>query len=155
VAILVVLARQSWQSGSPSGEPPGAPASDQDAGWRAVPTALWGLAGTLVFGVVTNELHRSVVQLALGADTTRLASGLAISAWWALFAGGLVLFGFRRSLQPVRVAGLLVAGLAVTKVVLFDLSRLDALFRVGSVLTLGVVSLLVAYLYYQRAARNV
>jgi uncharacterized membrane protein len=77
-----------------------------------------------------------------------------VSAWWALFAGALFVVGFRRALKPVRVAGLVVAGLAVLKVLLFDLSRLDALFRIGSVLILGVVSLLVAYNYYRRAARG-
>ena len=148
VAVLVVLARQSW-----TGEQGDAQGSETESVWRAIPGTLWAAAGVLVFGVVTNELHRTITQLALDADTKRLASELAISTWWALFAGGLVLMGFRRALKPVRIAGLLVAGLAVAKVVFFDLARLDALFRVGSVLTLGVVSLAVAYLYSKRAAR--
>ena len=45
------------------------------------------------------------------------------------------------------MAGLVVAGLAVGKVILFDLSSLDALYRVASVAGLGVVLLGVAYLY--------
>jgi uncharacterized membrane protein len=40
---------------------------------------------------------------------------------------------------------------AVLKVVLFDLSGLDALYRVGSVLILGLVSLGLAYIYNRRA----
>jgi uncharacterized membrane protein len=42
-----------------------------------------------------------------------------------------------------------VAGLAVLKVVLFDLSSLDALYRVGSVFLLALVALSLAYLYYR------
>ena len=68
-----------------------------------------------------------------------------------MFAAGLVILGFRRGIKPVRVAGLLVSGMAVLKVVLFDLSTLDALYRVGSVLCLGVVSLGLAYIYNRRA----
>ena len=80
-----------------------------------------------------------------------------MSAWWLLFAAALVILGFRLSLQPARVAGLCVAGLAVAKVVLFDLSSLDALYRVGSVFLLALVALSLAYLYYRhdRSERRV
>jgi uncharacterized membrane protein len=43
-----------------------------------------------------------------------------------------------------------VAGLAVIKVLVSDLSSLDALYRVGSVLLLGLVFLLLAYLYHRQ-----
>ena len=42
------------------------------------------------------------------------------------------------------------AGLAVVKVLLFDLASLDALYRVGSVFILGLVFLLLAYLYHRQ-----
>jgi uncharacterized membrane protein len=44
--------------------------------------------------------------------------------------------------------------MAVLKVVLFDLSGLDALYRVGSVLILGVVSLGLAYIYHRRGRQE-
>ena len=78
-----------------------------------------------------------------------LAAGLAVSAWWMVFAAALVLVGFRRSLKQLRLAGLAVAGLAVAKVVIHDLSSLDALYRVGSVFLLGLVMLSLAYVYYR------
>jgi uncharacterized membrane protein len=62
----------------------------------------------------------------------------------------LVGVGFRRALKPARIAGLGVAGLAVVKVLVFDLSSLDALYRVGSVFTLALVFLLLAYLYHRQ-----
>ena len=55
----------------------------------------------------------------------------------------------QRGGQPVRLAGLAVAGLAVIKVIAFDLASLDALYRVGSVFLLGLVTLSLAYLYYR------
>lgn len=116
---------------------------------RLVRAGLWIVAGTMALFGVTGELRRYFELRSLDAQTAGLASGLAVSAWWLLFSAGLVTLGFARSLQQARVAGLAVAGLAVVKVVLFDLSSLDALYRVGSVFLLALVALSLAYLYYR------
>jgi uncharacterized membrane protein len=117
----------------------------------SVPAFCWTAAGLLLLLGVTAELKRYFAQSGMPDESAALAGGLAVSAWWVVFAAGLVLLGFRRGVKPVRVAGLLVSGMAVLKVVLYDLSGLDALYRVGSVLILGVVSLGLAYLYHRRA----
>lgn len=119
---------------------------------RLIPAILWVVSGSLLFFGASNELTRFFHQTALTPATAQLAGGLAVSAWWALFAGGLVILGFQRKLKPVRVAGLIVSGLAAAKVLLFDLAELDALYRIGSVFILGLVSLGVAYLYHRQAA---
>ena len=116
---------------------------------RLIRAGLWIVAGGMALFGVTGELRRYFELRSLDAQTANLASGLAVSAWWLLFAAGLVTLGFRLSLQPARVAGLAVAGLAVAKVVFFDLSSLDALYRVGSVFLLALVALSLAYLYYR------
>ena len=118
---------------------------------EALRAGLWIVAGGLLLFGVTGELGRLVAQAIDRESTARLAGGLAISAWWLLFAGALVALGFSRGLAPVRQAGLAVAALALLKVVLADLAALDALYRVGSVLILGCVSLGIAYLYHRRA----
>jgi uncharacterized membrane protein len=111
---------------------------------------LWALGGALILFGVTAEIQRYFELKTWSAYTASLASSLAVSAWWLVFAATLVGLGFRRGLQPARVAGLGVAGLAVIKVLVFDLSSLDALYRVGSVLILGLVFLLLAYLYHRQ-----
>ncbi|HEX3276198.1 MAG TPA: DUF2339 domain-containing protein, partial [Gemmatimonadales bacterium] len=116
---------------------------------RLVRAGLWMAAGAMALFGVTGELRRYFELQTLSPETATLASGLAVSAWWLLFAAALVAAGFRLALQPARVAGLVVAGLAVLKVVLFDLSSLDALYRVGSVFLLALVALSLAYLYYR------
>lgn len=116
---------------------------------RLARTGLWLAAGLLLLFGVTGELRRHFVLASSSAETAGLAGGLAVSAWWLVFAAALVLLGFRRSLKPVRLAGLAVAGLAVVKVIVFDLAALDALYRVGSVFLLGLVTLSLAYLYYR------
>ena len=68
-------------------------------------------------------------------------------------AAGLLFLGFRQDIKNVRIGGFVVIGLAVMKVFLRDLQSLDALYRVGSVFILGLVFLLLAYLYH-RQGRN-
>ncbi|HKU61731.1 MAG TPA: DUF2339 domain-containing protein [Gemmatimonadales bacterium] len=116
---------------------------------RLARAGLWLAAGLLLLFGVTGELRRHFVLASSSAETAGLAGGLAVSAWWLVFAAALVLLGFRRSLKAARLAGLAVAGLAVVKVIVFDLAALDALYRVGSVFLLGLVTLSLAYLYYR------
>ena len=104
----------------------------------------------MLFGV-TGEIRRFFSLRETSVEAAQLAGGLAVSAWWLVFAAALVAVGFGRSLKEVRLAGLAVAGLAVVKVLVYDLSSLDALYRVGSVFILGLVFLLLAYLYHRQA----
>jgi uncharacterized membrane protein len=115
---------------------------------------LWVTSGVVLLFGVTAELVRGFAHSDLAAATARLAGGLAVSAWWILFAAGCFVLGFRRSVKPLRLAGFLVAALALGKVLLIDLSTLDAFYRIGSVLILGTVSLAVAYTYHRRAGRT-
>jgi len=118
---------------------------------RLARPALWVVAGLLALFGVTGEIRRFFTLRETSAETAQLAGGLAVSAWWLVFAAVLVTLGLRRRLRPVRLGGLAVAGLAVLKVMVFDLASLDALYRVGSVFILGLVSLLLAYLYHRQA----
>ncbi|HET8649818.1 MAG TPA: DUF2339 domain-containing protein, partial [Gemmatimonadales bacterium] len=115
---------------------------------------LWAATGLTLFLGVTGELGRFFRLHGAAGDSRALAGSLAISAWWLLFAAGLVILGFRRGRKQIRIAGLAVAGLALTKVIVSDLSSLDALYRVASVLILGLVSLSLAYLYHRQDRRR-
>ncbi|HEU5171043.1 MAG TPA: DUF2339 domain-containing protein [Gemmatimonadales bacterium] len=140
--VTLALAAWLWKR-----EPPG-------EGVRLTHAGLWAVAGALVLVGVTGEIQRFFRLRAATAVTAGLASGLTVSAWWLVFAAALVVAGLRRDIRPARLAGLGVAGLAVLKVLVFDLSSLDALYRVGSVFILGLVSLLLAYLYHREARRS-
>ncbi|MBA3893766.1 MAG: DUF2339 domain-containing protein [Gemmatimonadales bacterium] len=116
---------------------------------RLVRSGLWAFSGLLTLFGVTGEIRRYFELESPSRATADLAAGLAVSAWWLIFAAALVFVGFGRSIKPLRMSGLAVAGLAVIKVTFFDLSSLDALYRVGSVFLLGLVMLSLAYLYYR------
>jgi hypothetical protein len=138
-AVTVALAAGLWRTTS---DPAPAP---------LIRGGLWVVGGALVLFGVTGEIDRYFELKTVSTQQATLASGLAVSAWWLVFAAALVTVGFRRSVKEVRVAGLAVAGLAVIKVLFHDLSSLDALYRVGSVFILGLVFLLLAYLYHRQA----
>jgi hypothetical protein len=138
-AVSLALAAGLWRSVARSGVAP------------LVHGVLWTLAGALVLFGATGEIRRYFELKASSSETASLAAGLAVSAWWLIFAAVLISVGFRRNYKQARIAGLGVAGLAVIKVLVFDLSSLDALYRVGSVFILGLVFLLLAYLYHRQA----
>ncbi len=118
-------------------------AADQRVGGAAI---CWTLAGLAFLAGGSVELHRFFA--------VKLAANLAISTFWLVCAGGLVRLGFWLDQKAVRSAGLAVAGLAALKVVLYDLSELEALYRVASFLALALLTLGVAYVYNKKASRN-
>ncbi len=142
VAVSVILAAGLWRSVARSTVAP------------LVRGALWVLAGAMLLFGATGEIRRYYGLKAATPDAASLAAELAVSAWWLVFAAALVGVGFRRNQKQARIAGLAVAGLAVVKVLVFDLSSLDALYRVGSVFILGLVLLLLAYLYHRQGGRE-
>lgn len=120
----------------------------------ATGTALWVTSLLLLLGGVTSEIDRAWSHAPVDLASARLASGLSVSAWWLAVAATLVVLGFRRDWKPVRLGGLLVAAVAIGKVLLVDLSELDALYRVASVAILAVVSLSLAWLYRKAPGRE-
>jgi hypothetical protein len=109
---------------------------------------LWILIGAAVFAGGSIEFRRFFGQ------SSRLAGDLALSIWWLVYAGALVSLGFRLDRKQVRSAGLAVAAGAGLKIVLYDLSNLEALYRVASFFALALIALAVAYAYNRRAARE-
>lgn len=110
-----------------------------DAEW------MWMLCGATGFLGGSIEFSRHFGAIA------PLAGNLALSVWWLLYAGALVLIGFEIDRKQVRSAGLTVAALAGLKIVFYDLSTLNALYRVGSFFALAIIALAVAYAYNRKA----
>jgi hypothetical protein len=94
---------------------------------------------------------------ATGYDTAglldeRQQGQLLLSAFWAVTGVGALLAGLRRHSRAVRIGGFVLLGIATTKVFLFDLSALEAMYRVGSFVALGLL-LLGAAFAWQRAVQ--
>jgi uncharacterized membrane protein len=106
---------------------------------------LWVLCGAAVFAGGSVELPRYFGRRA------PLAGDLALSVFWLVYAAALVRIGFQRDRKDVRSTGLAVAAGAGLKIVLYDLSNLEALYRIASFFALALIALAVAYAYNKRA----
>jgi uncharacterized membrane protein len=93
-------------------------------------------------------------QAAANAWEAELAQQLGLSLLWVLYATALTVTGFRTGQAGLRWQGLLLFGLVVGKVFLYDLSFLERFYRIVSFVVLGVVLLVVSFLYQRRLAER-
>ena len=83
-----------------------------------------------------------------------LAQHLALSLLWTAYATILILIGVKRATALLRWQALALFGLVVMKVFLYDSSYLERFYRILSFFILGVVLLVVSFLYQRKVARE-
>ncbi len=89
----------------------------------------------------------------LGIDSG-LAQHLALSLLWTAYASGLIALGVRRESALLRWQALVLFGLVVVKVFVYDSSYLERFYRIVSFFILGLVLLVVSFLYQRKVARE-
>lgn len=107
--------------------------------------ALWALSWEFwdLFG------RMATLQLDRG-----LAQHLALSLLWTAYATALILLGVVRKSAFLRWQALVLYGLVVAKVFLYDTSFLERFYRILSFLILGLVLLVVSFLYQRKISRE-
>lgn len=86
------------------------------------------------------------VNTVLGHFVRGLRPG-GVSILWSLFALGLLLFGIWRDTSALRYTALGLFTVVGIKVFFSDLEALDALFRIGAFMILGILVLLASFIY--------
>jgi uncharacterized membrane protein len=89
----------------------------------------------------------------VGIDTG-WAQHLALSLLWTLYASALIAVGIQRRVPLLRWQALVLFGLVVAKVFFYDSSYLERLYRIISFLILGLVLLVVSFLYQSKISRE-
>src|SRR5437879_3455775 len=89
----------------------------------------------------------------LGIDSG-LAQHLALSPLWTAYASGLIALGVKRESALLRWPALVLFGLVVGKVFIYDSSFLERFYRIVSFFILGLVLLTVSFLYQRKVARE-
>jgi uncharacterized membrane protein len=112
----------------------------------------------VVTAIVANILALAALSLevwdvfgrmpSLGIDRGH-AQELALSMLWLVWALGLLGAGFWKKSQAIRWQALVLLGVVIVKVFLFDLSFLEKFYRIVSFLLLGLALMLISF-YYQR-----
>lgn len=72
---------------------------------------------------------------------------LSLSGIWLLYSAVLMVIGFWRSHRGTRIVAMVLFGLSIAKIFLYDLSFLETLYRIFSFIGLGVILLTVSYGY--------
>ena len=73
---------------------------------------------------------------------------------WALFALGLLVVGIRWRARAARHAGLGLLAVALLKLFLHDLSRLNQLYRIGALAAVAVIAIFASFLYQKFLATD-
>lgn len=94
----------------------------------------------------------------IGADLLdldrRQQGQLVLSAFWAVAGLGGLIAGLVRDSRALRLGGLALLGLALAKVVAYDLSTLDSIYRVLSLVGVGLLLLVGAFVYQRMRPRS-
>jgi uncharacterized membrane protein len=114
-----------------------------------LPGLLRIFAGILVFVLLNVEIadfYSTGPTLDFRLSGGGLAQDMTYSLAWGLFALVVLLLGITRQSKATRAAALVVLLLTIGKVFLHDLWDLGSLYRVGSIVGLGVALLAVSFL---------
>ncbi len=158
----------------------GARVVDHPLFWSGATAALGSIVLVLILGALVYRSRGSVIAIWLLAavgfvylisvgvvdDFQRQVGGgtaleelqkqaqVALSILWAVLGGTAVVAGLWRDAIALRGAGLALLGIVTVKVFLYDLSSLDAAYRVLSFIGLGALLLISAYLYQHIGPRG-
>jgi uncharacterized membrane protein len=83
-----------------------------------------------------------------------LAQHLSLSILWTTYASGLLVWGLQSKSGSLRWQSLVLFGLVVGKVFLYDLSFLERAYRILSFFVLGAVLMAVSFVYSRKLARQ-
>ena len=140
LVVLAYLSARGWRRDGPQELPEGAVPVALEIGASAF-TMMWISAEIAAYW----DARPQTMQAAL---TEELMRSLA----WGLYGAALIVIGMWRSLPSIRWIGIAVIGVTVLKVFFVDLSTLGGIYRVIGFLVLGVLLVMVSYLYQRTRA---
>lgn len=115
-----------------------------------VPPWLQAFAGILLFLLLNIEIadYFSSEQSRLRFDFSgNFARDMSYTIGWALYAFGLLVVGIWKRTRGARYAATGLLGLALLKLFVHDLARLDQLYRIGALVGVAIIAILVSFMY--------
>ncbi len=143
-ALLALAVLALWRRTVGAAAPPPPAARDL----CGVPGLVAG--GVLAFAIVNAAWLRTAHHaLGVGWSAAALAGSQAVqsglSLLWTLLAMGLMLFAHRRAQRRAWLAGAVLLGVVVAKLVLVDMSGVEGIARIVAFIGVGVLMLLIGY----------
>ncbi len=101
----------------------------------------------------TRDIFQKAIYNGVG-NVSRLQDWqqLALSGVWLLYSALLMVAGIGRRVPGLRIMAIVLFGISILKIFVYDLSFLEGLSRIFSFIGLGVILLLVSYLYQRYKA---
>ena len=101
----------------------------------------------LIFDLITFEIWdffgKAMLESARGSLLFARLSNLkhlSLSGAWLYFSIALLILGFWRRIQRLRIAAIILSGVTILKIFIYDLSFLESLYRIFSFIGLGFIS---------------
>jgi uncharacterized membrane protein len=101
-------------------------------------------------GKAFQELCVAIVVIVTGLALfalDKLVSGALLTFGWALLGFVLLAIGFAVKHRPWRMAGLVALAFSLARAVFHDMARVETIYRILSFIGLGVILLVLGYLY--------
>ncbi|HEU4388841.1 MAG TPA: DUF2339 domain-containing protein, partial [Blastocatellia bacterium] len=97
----------------------------------------------------TASLSATSAAGAIGAEITRLSNlkQMWISLVWLIYSILLMVYGILRKAPALRIVAIILFGISILKIFIYDLSFLETLYRIFSFMVLGLILFAVSYLY--------
>ena len=111
------------------------------------------IASVLTLGWLTAEI-RSFWALRFDSPQAHLYEQMLLSLVWGLYGAALIVTGMLRRYAPLRYIGITVICVTSLKVFFYDLWELGGIYRVIGFIGLGVLLVLVSYLYQKGRPRR-
>lgn len=102
------------------------------------------LAILLGFVLMHTEIKDSIDRFNL------LDAEYLLSVGWILYAGVVTALGIFRDKPYQKLAGIILCGLAIIRIFVFDLAHVDIIYKFIAFLTLGVILLVLSYFYNKK-----
>jgi uncharacterized membrane protein len=83
------------------------------------------------------------------------AREMTLSLTWAVYATILAIVGLIRKYAPIRYFAMTVFAITIVKVFAIDLAELDRIYRVLSIIGLGVTLLVTSFLYQRLSVASI
>ena len=109
------------------------------------------IAASAVTVIVMSTEIVSFWQLRGAAPDAYVAREMMLSASWVVYAAVLVVLGMRTRYAPIRYFAIVLFGIALLKVFLVDLETLGGIYRVAGFVVVGLILLVVSFLYQRNA----
>ncbi len=122
---------------------------------RSAPPVFYTLGTVLMFLLLNIEIadYFSTGPVLTFDFSGDFARDMTYSIAWALFSLAMLTVGVAKRLRPVRYASLALLGVTALKLFLHDLARLEALYRVGALLGVAIISIVASVLYQRFFAK--